>query len=52
MAARIAAVVVAVAMVAGAVIARGRMDAKETDEARPLQLVCSPEVAAICERLA
>lgn len=52
MPARIAAVLAAIAMVAGALFVRSRMDAQEVVNATPLSLVCSPEVAAICETLA
>ena len=52
MAARLLAFVAAVAMVAGAVAVRDRLDAGDDSQAAgPLRLVCSKELAEACERL-
>jgi hypothetical protein len=51
-AARILALLAAVAMVAGAVAVRGAMDDDEERTTTALRLVCSTELAAVCDALA
>ena len=48
---RILAVVAAVAMVAGAMALRSRLDRDEEESSQLLRLVCSTELQAVCERL-
>lgn len=52
MAARILALLAAVAMVVGAVAVRGAMDDDEERATTALRLVCSTELAAVCDALA
>ena len=52
MAARVLAFLAAVAMVVGAVAVRARLDDDEERRATRLRLVCSTELAAVCEALA
>lgn len=52
MAARILALLAAVAMVAGALVLRGAMDDDEERTSTTLRLVCSTELAAVCDAVA
>lgn len=51
-AARLLALLAAVAMVAGALVVRDRMDDDEERSSTTLRLACSTELAAVCEALA
>lgn len=48
---RLAALVVAIAMVAGAFVVRSRLDQKEELDRRPLRVACATELGAACDRL-
>lgn len=52
MAARVLAVVAAIAMVAGALFARSRIDDDEERSTTTLRLVCTTELAGVCDGLA
>ena len=52
MAARVLAVLAAVAMVAGALVARSRIDESDERTSTTLRLVCSTELEAVCDALA
>lgn len=48
---RLFALVAAVAMVAGSVALRARLDRREQDQANPLRIVCAAELGAACDSL-
>lgn len=52
MAARVLAILVAVAMVAGALVARSRLDESDERTRTTLRLVCATELEAVCDALA
>ena len=52
MAARVVALLAAVAMVVGAIAVRGRMDDRDERRTTALRVVCASELAAVCDRLA
>ncbi|MGI8807876.1 MAG: substrate-binding domain-containing protein [Acidimicrobiales bacterium] len=46
---RVFALVAAVAMVAGSIALRGRLDRHEEDQANPLRIVCATELGPVCD---
>ena len=48
---RLLAVVAAVAMVAGSIAIRSRLDRREEDRANPLRVVCASELGTVCDVL-